>query len=381
MTAQNKTFQLASRLAVGIIITALAVLSGRRLADAQNSYPEPQDLYVNDYAGVMTAEHIANVRALFADLGQQRGIEATMLTINSIHDYGSGDTTIESFATNLFNTWGIGDAALNNGVLILVAVTDREVRIEVGSGYGDTLNDQMAYVINEFMLSSFKRGDYSMGIYQGARAVIQTLTGVWPEDLSPSSGSAPEHTYTYTSSSSDEGRSPVTYLLAGGGGVGVVGAGAYGVQRYMRYRRRRCPNCKTWLVRLDEVSDDMYLDSGQKLEEVLTSIDYDVWRCPNCNYHTLLSYQRWLSGFRRCSSCGYRTLRVSSRTLDAPTYTSTGTREITEKCENCTYDRTHTVIIPRLTRSSSSSSSSSSSRHRSSFGGGRSSGGGASGKW
>jgi uncharacterized protein len=382
MTAQNKTLQLASRLAVGIIATALVFLSGGLFAGAQNSYPEPEDLYVTDYAGVMTAEAIDNVRTLFWDLDQEYGIEATVLTINSIHDYGTGDTTIESFATNLFNTWGIGDATLNNGVLILVAVTDREVRIEVGAGYGDTLNDQMAYVINEFMLSSFKRSDYSMGIYQGARAVIQTLTGVWPEDVSPPSSSAPGYTYTsYTSSSSDEGRSPLTYLLAGGGVAGGVGAVAYGVRRYRRYRRRRCPNCKTWLVRLDEASDDMYLDSGQKLEEVLASIDYDVWRCPNCNYHTLLSYQRWMSGFRRCSSCGYRTLRVSSRTLVAPTYTSTGTREITERCQHCDHNRTHTVTIPRLTHSSNSSSSSSRSRSRSSFGGGRSSGGGASGKW
>jgi uncharacterized protein len=381
MTGQNKTIRFANRLAVGMITAVVLLLVGR--AGAQGSYPEPQDLYVNDYAGVMTTETEANVRALFMDLRQQRGIEASVLTVNSIRDYGTNDPSIEAFATNLFNTWGIGDATLNNGVLILVAVADREVRIEVGAGYGDTLDDQMAYVINEFMLNSFKRGDYSGGIYQGARAVVQSLTGVWPEDLDPPPVSVPGFTYTRTTPSPDKGHSLLTYLLAGGGGAGVVGTGAYGVQRYLRLRKRRCPNCKTWMVRLDEVSDDMYLTSGQKLEEVIASIDYDVWQCPNCNYHTLLSYQRWMSGYRHCSSCGYRTLRVSSRTVVSPTYTSTGTREITERCENCDHNVTHTVIIPRLTRSSTNSSGGGSHRSggSSSFGGGHSSGGGASGKW
>ena len=323
MTGQNQTIRFANRLAVGMIAAVLLLLVAR--AGAQGSYPDPQDFYVNDYAGIMTAEAEANVRALLVDLRQQHGIEASVLTINSIHDYGTNDSSIEAFATNLFNTWGIGDAMLNNGVLILVAIADHEVRIEVGAGYGDTLNDQMAYVINEFMLNSFKRGDYSRGIYQGARAVVQSLTGVWPEDLDPPPVSAPEFTYTGTTSSPDEGHSPQQQLdalqelaveqarrlfrAAGGGGAGVVGTGAYGVQLYLRLRKRRCPNCKTWMVRLDEVSDDMYLTSGQKLEEVIASIDYDVWQCPNCNYHTLLSYQRWFSGYRHCPSCGYRTLR------------------------------------------------------------------------
>ncbi|MBI5957806.1 MAG: TPM domain-containing protein [Chloroflexi bacterium] len=380
MAGKNKTNHFAWRLAIGII-AAVLLLSGGLIASAQGGYPERQDFYVNDYAGVMTVESVAQITALLTDLEQQHGIESTVLTVDSIHDYGTSDTTIESFATNLFNTWGIGDATLNNGVLILVAVADREVRIEVGEGYGDTMNDPMAYVINEFMLSSFRRGDYSMGIYQGTRAVIQSLTGVWPEDLNPAPSTPP--TSTYTDSSSEKGRSLWTYILGIGGGAGALGAGAYGVQTFSRYRKRSCPNCKTMLVRLDEVSDDVYLSDGQKLEEVLASIDYDVWRCPNCNYHTLLGYPRLMSGLRNCSSCGFRTLHVSSRTIDPPTYSSTGMREITEKCQNCSHDRSHTVIIPRLTRSTSSggSHSSRSSGGGRSGGGGRSSGGGASGKW
>ena len=130
------------------------------------------------------------------------------------------------------------------------------------------------------------------------------------------------------------------------------------------------------MQRLDETADDVYLDSGQKLEEYLSSIDYDVWKCNSCNMHTLLPYARWFSGYQQCPSCRYRTLSVDSQTVVSPTYSSTGSKRVTRDCRQCSYHDEDMVTIPRLTRSSSSSSSGSSSS-----GGGRSSGGGASGSW
>ena len=88
--------------------------------------------------------------------------------------------TIESFATNLFNMWGIGDATRNDGVLILVAVQDQLVRIELGAGYDESYSDRMWVVINEHFLSDFRRGRYSQGVVSGVRALNYELTGVWP---------------------------------------------------------------------------------------------------------------------------------------------------------------------------------------------------------
>jgi uncharacterized protein len=160
-------------------------------------------------------------------------------------------------------------------------------------------------------------------------------------------------------------------------------ASAYGANRYARYRKRRCPNCQTHMIRLDEVSDDVYLDSGQKIEEVLAAVDYDVWKCEACNYHTLHGYNRWFSAFKQCPQCSYRTLQTDSRTISSPTYTSTGTRLITRNCRHCSYHSEQRVTLPMLTRSSSSTGSYSGRRSSSRIhsGGGRSRGGGASGKW
>jgi uncharacterized membrane protein YgcG len=161
-------------LCVAVIVVAL-LASG--VVFAQAGYPPPADEYVNDYAGVMEQKHEDDLRARLADLDRRTGVEATVLTIASIHDYDTGDATIESFATNLFNTWGIGDAEKNDGLLILVAVRDHRVRIEVGKGYGESLDQPMQRVIDETMVPHFKREDYSTGIYQGTLAAVEAATG------------------------------------------------------------------------------------------------------------------------------------------------------------------------------------------------------------
>ena len=367
---------------VGLVTAALA----GAIVHAQGGYPPHEDLYVNDYATVLTAEDAGNIRALFLDLKRDHGIEAVVLTIHTLSNYTTGDETIEQFATNLFNTWGIGDATRNDGVLILVAVDDRNVRIEIGAGYATSTNDVMAEVITEHMLPYFRRDEYSLGIYRGARAVVGELTGVWPDDLTPAIGSNTTSATTtttpaYTVPEEDNGGGINPWIL-GGGGLGVAGAGAYGARQALRYRPRRCANCGTRMTRLDEVGDDVYLDSGQKLEELLNSVDYDIWKCPNCNNHDLYRYPSLLTGLKRCPQCGYRTVRSSSTTLVAATTHSTGEKQVTKDCNHCNFHNEEIVVIPRISQSSGSSSRGGGGRRSGgSFGGGRSSGGGASGSW
>lgn len=86
-----------------------------------------------------------NRLAPYSKTWKKTGIEAVVVTINSIGDYQTGDATIEAFATNLFNTWGIGHKKENNGVLILVAVKDRKARIELGKGYGREYDSAMKW--------------------------------------------------------------------------------------------------------------------------------------------------------------------------------------------------------------------------------------------
>lgn len=350
-------------------------------SQAQSGYPTASDPYLNDYAQLMRPEDAANIRQSLAELEVTHGIEAVVVTINSIQDYGTGDSTIESFATNLFNTWGIGDAEENNGILTLVAISDRNVRIEVGAGYGTSLDSAMKTVIDEYMVPRFKQDDYSGGILQGTEAIIRQVTGA-EESFPPPQSSSPQPAYTPadspdTSPSLSEGKQ---YGLLGGALAGVGGLGVL-FKQFLRYRRRRCPDCGVEMVRLDEASDNQYLDQGQNVEERIGSVDYDVWHCPSCKSHDINSYGSLFSGYKTCRGCHYKTLQSRREVINPATYSSSGTARVTETCRHCSYENVYTETIPKKERSSSSSSSGGHSSGGGSSGGGHSSGGGASGSW
>jgi len=224
--ARTNCFKAAWLLVVlGLFLGTVGLFLLPCVAQAQQAYPEPISLHVNDYADVIRVGTRQLIDNAFSDLKEETGIEAVVVTINSIHDYDTGDRTIESFATNLFNEWGVGDSEKNDGVMILVAVKDREVRIEVGSGYGRGQDANMQEVIDEFMLPSFRLGNYSRGIYRGSLAVVGMLTGEWPEGLVAQqtqtsqprpATTAPRSPSTTSSSgsSSDSSVSPVIYVIA-----------------------------------------------------------------------------------------------------------------------------------------------------------------------
>lgn len=430
-----------NRYRIGLLIVLMVVGWPVVSAAAQGGvYPDYEDVYINDYAGVIDASDEAEIRTMLEWLYADYGFEVAVLTVDSYREYSAHNETIEVFAKGVFNTWGVGDAERNDGVLLVVAIEEREVRIEVGVGYGDSLDADMQAVIDEQIIPAFRRDDYSGGIVAGAQGIVLVLTGDSPAVLvateappsmnsSGDSTAAPAVTATATrarmatatrvsaappvattASDADGDDSGVNPYMVGGAGAGLLGVGGVVARRYWRYRQRKCSACGAMMQRLDEVADDVHLSSGEKAEELLASIDYDVWLCPRCGRHDIRGYTNFLARYRHCPSCHSRTLRVESRTTVSPTTTHDGEKVIEQFCYHCKYGDKQTIILPMIevssgggyddddddfhfgsggghshrssSRSSSSRSSSRrSSSRRSSFGGGKSKGGGASGSW
>jgi len=325
-------------LCFAVLLTALIGFA----TQAQAGYPKAKDLYVNDFAKLLTAKDAITIRIALAKLRDDNGVHAVVVTIRSIHGYGTGDLTIESFATNLFNVWEIGDRERNDGVLILVAVKDRKVRIELGSGYGESYNEQMQSVINQQMLPNFRRENYSLGVMEGTDSVVQILSQR-ASTIALQSARTPTIKYDGSSSPSDSGAGLPFFVIVGGVIVTV-----FGLIWYARSRKRRCPSCRVALGRLSGGAEDQYLDDGQKLEKSLGSVDYQVWQCPKCGYHDLQSQYRWLSSFAGCHSCGYRTMKVGEMITVHPTEFSTGEKQIDKECYRCGFRRCETDILPML---------------------------------
>lgn len=141
---------------------------------AAEPYPAHVTTTLNDYADLLAPDMEADVVAEIEALRAETGVELTVLTIETRWAYDPS-ASIEAFATGLFNSWGIGDAARNDGILILVVRDDREMRIELGSGYSPEYDLPAQDIINNVMLPEFRADRYDLGILSGTRAVADHI--------------------------------------------------------------------------------------------------------------------------------------------------------------------------------------------------------------
>ena len=86
------------------LIVALTVSAP--VAHAQ-TYPDYSEIYINDYADLLTEEEEDDIRSDLKRLRSDAGVEFTVVTINTMQDFGHNGA-IEPFATGLFNHWGVG---------------------------------------------------------------------------------------------------------------------------------------------------------------------------------------------------------------------------------------------------------------------------------
>ena len=95
-----------------------------------------------------------------------------MVTLPSLQGY-----EISDYGYQLGRAWGIGQKGLNNGALLIVAPTERRVRVEVGYGLEPILTDAFSEVVIATQITPrFKQGDYDGGVTAGVDALIQQLS-------------------------------------------------------------------------------------------------------------------------------------------------------------------------------------------------------------
>src|SRR5262245_9695888 len=97
-------------------------------------YPAPKGEHLSDFAGVLQPGDAARIRSTAERVLRERGVPIVAVTIESLAAQGAAGWSIERYATNLYNEWGIGGRGSNRGVLLLVSVRDRKLRIATGAG-------------------------------------------------------------------------------------------------------------------------------------------------------------------------------------------------------------------------------------------------------
>jgi uncharacterized protein len=159
--------------------------------------------------------------------------------------------------------------------------------------------------------------------------------------------------------------------------------------KQVRNGKRPCKKCGSIIHnKLSEKIEDEFLKPGQITEENIGTIDYDVWKCQQCNSVEVLNYPKLKTDYTRCPVCNHFTYHLGTRrTIQRATYEADGYGESIRNCLHCGHQHVDKFILAMLVASSSydssdsSSSSSSSSDSGGSWGGGDSGGGGSSSSW
>ena len=126
---------------------------------------------VTDAAEVLTPneEHVLSTK--LQTLENRTGHQLVVVTVATLNGQ-----EIAKFTTNLGNNWGIGRKGYDDGVILLVAPKERQVRIAVGYGLEKKLTDKLCkQIIERQILPFFRNGDLVGGIQSGVDALISSL--------------------------------------------------------------------------------------------------------------------------------------------------------------------------------------------------------------
>lgn len=138
-------------------------------------------------AGILSANTTQELETRLQLLEAENGTQIAVLTIDSL----DGEN-LEEYTLRVAETWGLGQRGMDNGALLLIAVQDRQMRIEVGYGLEDRLTDLMAgRIINERIIPFLRKGNFNGGVRAGVQAMIIAARGEDPftaantPDISP----------------------------------------------------------------------------------------------------------------------------------------------------------------------------------------------------
>jgi uncharacterized protein len=131
--------------------------------------------WVNDYADILSQAAEAQLERELKAHEDSTTNQIVVLTVPSLEG-----EVLEEVANQVFNAWGLGQRGKDNGVLLLVSVDDRKLRIEVGNGLEGVLTDaHCGRIIRNEITPSFKRKAYEAGIADGVAAIRGAIYGTY----------------------------------------------------------------------------------------------------------------------------------------------------------------------------------------------------------
>jgi len=154
------------------ILLALLLFSSFLLSDITKSFPSLDGRVVDTYK-LLNNEAINRINTILENHEKETSNQIVVVILKSLEGYEIAD-----YSYQLGRHWGIGQKDKNNGVLLVISMNDRKLRIEVGYGLEGALTDKISHEIIEYTLKpNFRAQNYEAGITQAVNQIIQAIKG------------------------------------------------------------------------------------------------------------------------------------------------------------------------------------------------------------
>lgn len=158
--------------AFAVTLFAWLVLHAGAAHAAEVAIP-PLDSPVVDTTGTLTAETREALVQQALALQSRKGSQLQVLMVPT-----TGDETVDAYAQRVFDAWKLGRQGVDDGVLLVIAKNDRNVRIHTGYGLEGAIPDITARrVIDEYLVPNFRAGDFDSGVREATGALVALIDG------------------------------------------------------------------------------------------------------------------------------------------------------------------------------------------------------------
>ncbi len=153
-------------------------------AFAQKEIPELWGQHVHDEAKALAQQTIDNLEQRLKIFEDSTSNQIVILIVPTL----DGEV-IEQYGLRVAEKWKLGQKDKDNGVVLLVSINDRKMRIEVGQGLEGPLPDAICNrIIRNEMAPNFRRGDYDAGVTAATNAIMQSIKGEYKAEDGPVRG-------------------------------------------------------------------------------------------------------------------------------------------------------------------------------------------------
>ncbi len=161
-----------------LLLPAALVLLALPAAAVQFPDKPPKTDFFVDRAGLINEADRAAINQTCGALLSEETVPIFVVTIDSLASMDASGYTIEKYAYELFNDWGVGLVDRNYGMLLVVSRGDRKARIELGGGWGHSYNIDAGKIMNDLIIPEFKEDAYSKGIRRGVEGMDALARGL-----------------------------------------------------------------------------------------------------------------------------------------------------------------------------------------------------------